>query len=184
VAYPAEHAALFDDVAARGAIVSEFPPGTPPRPGHFPVRNRLLAGWGVAVVVVEAAARSGTLITARLALEGDRAVLAVPGPVTSELSAGTNTLIREGAVLVRDLADVLAELPSGLVRPLPSGDRDRRPSRPRDPVLAAIPDGDDADLDALEERTGLAPGQLLGRLAALEVAGLVERRPGGRWMRR
>ena len=119
VDYPAEHAALFGAVAAAGAVVSELPPGTPPRPAHFPARNRLLAGWSVAVLVVEAAARSGTLITARLALELDRSVLAVPGPVTSELSAGTNALIREGAVLVRDVDDVLAELPPGLVRSPP-----------------------------------------------------------------
>jgi DNA processing protein len=178
VDYPGEHAGLFRAVAAAGAVVSELPPGTPPRPVHFPARNRLLAGWSVAVLVVEAAARSGTLITARLALELDRAVLAVPGPVTSALSAGTNGLIREGATLVRDVDDVLAELPPGLVRsPAPA---EPAPDR----VVAALPRGGDADVDELQHRTGLAAGPLLARLAALEAEGRVERRPGGRWMRR
>jgi len=180
VDYPREHAGLFEAVAAGGAVVSELPPGTAPRPAHFPARNRLLAGWAVGVLVVEAAARSGTLITARLALEQDRLVFAVPGPVTSELSAGTHALLRDGAVLVRDADDVLAELPPGLV---PAPPPRREPGGAGDVVLAALPEGADADLDELQDRTGLEAGQVLARLGALEAAGRVERRPGGRWMR-
>ncbi len=110
VIYPMENRALYDDVAAAGALVSEYPPGTQPLPDHFPVRNRLLAGLSLGVLVVEGAPRSGSLITARWALEQDRDVFAIPGPISSELSKGPNGLIRRGeARLVTDVWDILGE---------------------------------------------------------------------------
>ena len=110
VIYPRENRDLYDDVAAAGALVSEYPPGTQPAPDHFPVRNRLLAGLSLGVLVVEGAARSGALITARWALEQDRDVFAVPGPIGAELSKGPNSLIRRGeARLVTDVFDILSE---------------------------------------------------------------------------
>ena len=108
--YPRENRDLYEDVAASGALVSEYPPGTPPAPDHFPVRNRLLAGLSLGVLVVEGAARSGSLITARWALEADRDVFAIPGPITSALSKGPNGLIRRGeARLVTDPWEILTE---------------------------------------------------------------------------
>ena len=110
VIYPKENRELYEDVAAAGALISEYPPGTPPAPDHFPVRNRLLAGLSLGVLVVEGAARSGSLITARWALDQDRDVFAIPGPIGSELSKGPNALIRRGeARLVSDVWDILEE---------------------------------------------------------------------------
>jgi DNA processing protein len=113
--YPPEHAALAEEIARSGAILTEYPPGTPPRRHHFPERNRILAGLAHVVVVVEAAARSGALITARLALEEGREVMAVPGNIFSELSVGPNTLLRVGArplLTPRDLFDAIGVEPA------------------------------------------------------------------------
>ncbi len=110
VIYPRENGDLYEDVAASGALVSEYPPGTSPAPDHFPVRNRILAGLSLGVLVVEGNPRSGSLITARWALENDRDVFAIPGPITSELSKGPNGLIRRGeAHLVTDPWEILTE---------------------------------------------------------------------------
>jgi DNA processing protein len=108
--YPPEHAGLLEAVAASGAVLSEFPLGCPPLAGHFPRRNRIISGLVRGVVVVEAAERSGSLITARLALEQGREVFAVPGPITSAVSRGTHSLLRQGARLVGGVEDILEEL--------------------------------------------------------------------------
>ncbi len=108
VCYPAEHLELAEDIARAGALVTEYLPGTPPRPGHFPARNRILSGLARAVVVVEAGERSGALGTARLALNEGREVCAVPGDVTAPGSAGPHALLRDGAALVETAADILA----------------------------------------------------------------------------
>src|SRR5690349_15136070 len=112
VVYPPEHARLAESVAARGALVTQFAPGTPPLPYHFPARNRTLAALALGVVVVEAAERSGSLSTAGFAADLGREVFAVPGKITSPTSAGTHRLLRDGARLVEDWTDVVQELPN------------------------------------------------------------------------
>ena len=109
VVYPAENRRLYEDIAPVGVLLSEYPPGTEPRSGHFPVRNRIMSGLTLASVVVEAPPRSGALITAHLALDQGRDVFAVPGPITAEASRGCNELIREGAGLASCAWDILGE---------------------------------------------------------------------------
>lgn len=111
VAYPRSHEKLLEEIAQRGAVISEYPPGTTPQPGFFPQRNRIIAGMSHGVVVVEAAERSGSLITAELALSEGRDVFAVPGSIFSTTSEGTNRLILQGAKLVRSAADIISEYP-------------------------------------------------------------------------
>ena len=175
VCYPKENARLAAGVAASGAVVSEFPIGTPPLPDHFPRRNRVIAGWARATVVVEAAARSGALNTARQAADEGRDVLAVPGHPTQPLAAGTNQLIREGAGLVRGAADVADEL--GLASPrvaaVPSPD----------PVLRALAADAPATLEEIRRRSGLETGALLARLTDLELRDEVRRLPGPLFVR-
>jgi DNA processing protein len=109
VVYPPENRYLYEDVASAGALISEYPPGTEPLPGHFPVRNRILSGLSLAALVVEAPEKSGALITAEIALEQGRDVYAVPGPIDAPMSAGCNRLIRDGAGLVTCGWDVLRD---------------------------------------------------------------------------
>ena len=123
VVYPRESRPLFDDIVEQGAIFSEFPMGTPPEPRHFPQRNRIISGLSLGCVVVEAALESGSLITARSALEQGREVFAVPGSIFSETSAGTHQLIRTGAKLVEKVDDILEELLPQLQRRLPPPER-------------------------------------------------------------
>jgi DNA processing protein len=168
--YPVDNVALARSVAGSGAVVTEFALGTEPRPGHFPRRNRLIAGWGRAVVVVEAAERSGALVTARLALEEGREVMAVPGHPGFAAAAGTNALIRDGAALVRDAVDVAAELGVELrPRPTPAGS---------DAVLQALLRDRPLSLEELQARCGRPTPELLGRLTELELAARVRRLPG------
>jgi DNA processing protein len=177
VMYPPEHAALARDIAATGLVVSELVPGTPPLPLFFPLRNRIISGLSRAVVVIEAGEKSGSLITARSALDQGRDVLAVPGNVLSGRNRGAHALLRDGAKIVEDADDILEELglpPSGAVR---SGG----PSS--DPVLSSLTPGEPADLDAIAERSGIPPARLLPRLFELELQGLVARAGGGRFVR-
>jgi DNA processing protein len=173
--YPPENAALAAAIAERGAVVSEFPLGTIPYPGHFPRRNRIIAGWSQAVVVVEAAEKSGALVTARVALEEGRDVLAVPGHPSQPASAGCNQLIRDGAPLVRDALDVAREMGLSLeVAPDPStGDH----------VLRALRGDAPSSLEELRERSGLETPALLARLTELELACKVRRLPGALFLR-
>ena len=173
--YPKENAGLADRIASTGAVVSEFPLGTPPRPEHFPRRNRVIAGWAQATVVVEAAARSGALNTARYAAEEGRDVLAVPGHPSQTASAGTNQLIRDGAGLVRHAGDVAAEI--GLevpATPAPS---------PADPLLRALATDAPVTLEELKARSGLETAALLARLTELELQDAVRRLPGPLYVR-
>lgn len=109
VIYPRENGWLYDDVAAAGCLISEYPPGTEPLPGHFPIRNRIMSGLSVAALVVEAPARSGALITAGMALDQGRDVFAVPGPIYAENSRGCNRLIRDGAGVAAEPWDILRD---------------------------------------------------------------------------
>jgi DNA processing protein len=172
--YPPENERLAGRIADAGAVVSEFPLGTPPLPDHFPRRNRVIAGWSRAVVVVEAAARSGALNTARSAADEGRDVLAVPGHPTMAASAGTNQLIRDGAGLVRSAVDVAHELG---IEP-PGG-----ASVPRDRLLAAFAAGAPSTLEELRQRSGLETGALLARLTDLELRDVVRRLPGPLFVR-
>ena len=173
--YPAENAALARAIEARGAIVSEFPLGTPPLPHHFPQRNRIIAGWSRGVVVVEAAARSGALNTARTAADESRDVMAVPGHPSQPASEGTNQLLRDGAALVRDARDVAAELGFELTGPgietLP------------DPVLDALRRDAPLSLEDLRARSGLETPALLARLSQLELRDEIRRLPGALFVR-
>jgi DNA processing protein len=180
VIYPPEHAALSRDIAASGAVVSELVPGTPPLAPFFPLRNRIISGLSRAVVVIEASEKSGSLITARLALEQGREVLAVPGNVLSGRNRGAHALLRDGAKIVESADDILEELGLPILGPqAPAG-----PGAPReDPVLACLTPGEPSDLDAIAERTGLAPTRLLPRLLELELQGTIVRVGGGRFVR-
>jgi len=165
--YPAAHAELAARVAAAGLVVSEYAPGVEPAPWRFPARNRIVAGLALAAVVVEARERSGALITADLALEEGREVFAVPGEITSGLSAGTNGLLKLGATPLTSAGDVLASLgveaaPAGGVAP------EGIPARLLDLVCEAP-----AGADELARRTGLDAAAVARALVELELAGLV-----------
>jgi len=176
--YPARHRALAHRIAAAGLLVSEFPLGTASRPENFPVRNRIIAGLARGTLVVEAALRSGSLITARMALEAGREVFAIPGSIHSPQARGCNALLKQGAKLVDSAGDILEEF--GGVRPTPAdrpGAAEPAPAGKVDPVLAAL-GFDPIGLDALIARTGMGAAELSARLLDLELAGRVARLPG------
>lgn len=180
--YPPENERLAADiVAAGGAVVSEFRLGTGPTPAHFPRRNRVISGWARVVVVVEAAERSGALITAREALDAGRDVLAVPGHPTQPLAAGTNALIRDGARLVRHAADVAEEM--GLAAPTPPPPvtalpRSNGKDEGCDAVLALLRDGVPTSVEALQASSGRPLPEVLASLAELELQARIRRLPG------
>lgn len=180
VIYPPEHRALADRVTGSGAVVSELPPGTQPRPLHFPARNRIISGLSLAVVVIEAAERSGSLITAEFAIEQGREVLAVPGSIVTGRYRGCHALIRDGAGLVEDADDVVSALrgnPFGAAAE-PNG-RDPSPLALLDRMAA----GDAYDVDSLAQASGLAAPALLSSLLELELQGRVRRVEGTRFVR-
>ncbi|HKT42014.1 MAG TPA: DNA-processing protein DprA [Rhodanobacteraceae bacterium] len=197
--YPRKHRDLAARIIERGAVVSEFPPGTEARPDHFPRRNRLIAGLALGTLVVEAGLQSGSLITARLAAEAGREVFALPGSIHNPLAKGCHRLIREGARLVETAAEVLeAIVPAaraqgaGLRARLDTADRGETPQSPggggrsQDPdyasLLAVLGDAP-ASLDELAERTRLAPAALSSMLLLLELEGVVGPAVNGRWQR-
>lgn len=173
--YPREHRGLAQRIVeCGGAVLSEYAPHSAPFKGHFPERNRLISGLSEGVVVVEASRRSGSLITARMAGEQGRDVMAVPGPVGNPLSAGCHWLIKQGAALVEDAGDILAELgyaPAGLEPP-------REPPPELAPVYEAV-----AKLEASPDEIALLLGMpadaVIGALVQLELAGFVRLTPGG-----
>lgn len=186
VIYPKEHAALAERIAERGVIVSELPPGALPRQHHFPRRNRLISGLSLAVVVVEASTRSGSLQTARLALEQGREVMAVPGTILGDRNRGCHGLLRDGAMLVEKASDILDELrlPWSLVDP------EDRPGMaaavPEDAApdgLAPLESGKTFDFQQLMAITNLSAGELLRQLLRAEMTGRVVRTGNGRFLR-
>ena len=170
--YPRSHTDLARRIRERGAIVSEYPPGVEPAPWRFPARNRIIAGLCAATVVVEARERSGALITADFALELGRDVFAVPGEITSGLSAGTNDLLRQGAAPLLAAEDVLSAL--GLE---PASRRAAAVSEAAALVLAEITDAA-FDADGLVRATGRSTGEVAAALVELELAGLVTEAEG------
>lgn len=188
LAYPRRHAPLQTLVAARGAVVSEYPPGTPPRNGQFPARNRVLAALCLGTVVVEAAARSGALITARLAAEAGREVFAVPGSIRNAMARGCHRLIRDGAILVTQPADILegvanlagelaGALQNRLLTPIPEAPGSACPApTPPDPDYQRLWNAlghDPTGMDSLIRRTGLTASRLSSMLLVMELEGKV-----------
>lgn len=175
--YPPEHRELASAIPTAGALITEYLPGTGPRKHHFPERNRVLAGMAAAVVVVEAAARSGALITARLAIDEGREVLAVPGSILSKFSVGPNTLLRLGArplLTPRDVFDAIGHEPP-----------DRAPAQGGGhPVLDHLPPGTRANTDELVSRSGLSVTEVHTALLNLELEGIVERLSDGSFQQR
>lgn len=180
VIYPPEHAGLARAIEPRGLVASELVPGSPPLPWGFPLRNRIISGLSRAVVVIEAGEKSGSLITARCALEQGRDVLAVPGNVLSGRNKGAHALLRDGAKIVESADDILEELGMCTVR---RGLEREAPAGRIDPVLDALEPGEAAGFDAIAERSGLAPSRLLPRLMELELRGAIARTGGGRFVR-
>jgi DNA processing protein len=176
---------LASKIAESGLVVSEYPPGTRPLPHHFPMRNRLISGLSLAVVVIEASEKSGSLITAGCALEQGREVMAVPGNVLSGRNRGGHALLKDGAKIVECADDIVEELGFG--------SRSDRPASPvastsestgsTDPVLRVMEPGQAYDLDGLAAGSGLEASRLLSRLIELELAGVIRRQGGGRFVR-
>ena len=186
--YPDSHERLQARIARHGAVITEYPPGTPARPGQFPARNRLVAGLSLLTLVVEAAHRSGALITARLAAEAGREVCAIPGSVRNPRARGCHRLIREGAALVETPQEVLALLGPGLAHALPALQTALQapikgaPEATLPPALASEPDyqclwkaldHDPIPMDSLITRCGLTAARLSSMLLAMELAGIV-----------
>lgn len=208
VVFPRKHAALAKRIGASGALVSEFPPGTPGHPSHFPRRNRIISGLALGTLVIEASLRSGSLITARNAAEAGREVFAVPGSIHNPLARGCHQLIRNGARLVETAQELIAELEPLALR-LADSLRERLALPPPAATLppaervtarrsVASPQGDDPDqrcllsalgheavgIDVLAERTGFAVARLSSMLLMLELDGMVTAAGGGAFLRR
>jgi DNA processing protein len=180
--YPPENAPLLERIAEKGAVVSEMPLGTPPYKRHFPQRNRIIAGWSRGVVVVEATSTSGSLHTARCAVDEGREVMAVPGHPSEANAEGTNRLIAEGAALICGAGDVLAALELGTGTGTGTGEAAPRPPA-EDALLRALTPDAPRGLEELRERSGLETPDLLARLSELEVASVVRRLPGALYVR-
>ncbi|MCX5889901.1 MAG: DNA-processing protein DprA [Deltaproteobacteria bacterium] len=204
VVYPPENQKLYEQIPGQGALISEFPLGTPPEAKNFPIRNRIISGLALGVVVVEAGTRSGTAITVRYALDQGREVFAVPGPIDSPTSLGPHRLIQDGAKLVQDVDDIIQELPALKKgqRPLfsaPSVVRETQAAEgggpapaatvapsvsappPEDPLLALL-GSDPLSLDELVRATRLSASAVLSRLTILELEGLIRELPGKRYV--
>ncbi len=186
--YPARHRALAEQISAHGALVSEYPPGTPPLKENFPRRNRIISGLALGTLVVEAALRSGSLITARLAGEQGREVFAIPGSIHNPLSRGCHQLIRQGAKLVETAQDILEEL-GALAATLAPAHVTESPSATEeepDPAYAAVLSTvgyDPTPVDVIVERTGMTADVVCSMLLILELQGQVAATPGGRYSR-
>ena len=206
VIYPPENKKLFDAIVQSGAVISEYPPGTQPLPFHFPARNRIISGMSYGVLVVEAGEKSGSLITAKLAMEQGREVFAIPGPIDSSSSRGTNSLIKQGAKLIDNVDDILEEILPQLERmatesvplsrkadetgsgqsiPEKNGipertapEKDRETLSPVDRKILEAIAGGQTHADDIIAGTGLPPAEALGALMILEIKGWVLQHPG------
>src|SRR5579883_2290640 len=199
VLYPADNRKLYEDIGKRGLLVSEFPMGAPAYPQNFPIRNRIVSGLSLGVLIVEGAQHSGSAITARLAMDQGREVFAIPGNITSKMSWGPNLLIKQGAKLVQNWNDVIAELPAESRRQLIEKTRSRllgTQSASEAPAQASLLKEQQLDgaarqaLDALqvdspvhlddllEKLADISPSELIAALFELEMLGLVKQLPG------
>ncbi len=188
--YPASNRDLARQIATRGALVSEFPVGTPPLAEHFPRRNRILSGLSLGTLVVEAALRSGSLISARFATEQGREVFAIPGSIHNPLARGCHALIRQGAKLVETAMDIIDELgplaaSCASQQPVPDEDTTDRPWQPASEYLQLLDlmGFDSVPIDRLVNGSGLTPAEVSSMLLQLEMAGFVASSPGGRYNR-
>ena len=188
--YPADNRELALRIADNGALVSEFPMGAPPKPEHFPQRNRIISGLSLGTLVVEAAKRSGSLISARYAAEQGREVFAIPGSIHNPLSRGCHALIRQGAKLVETAQDVLDELGplASLSAPSPSASDAVSPERALELSadylhLLDLIGYDHISIDALVETSGLTPAVVSSMLLQLELKGFIASSPGGLYNR-
>ena len=182
--YPARHRYLAAEIVKQGAMISEFPPGTPAKAGHFPQRNRIISGLSIGLLVVEAAKQSGSLITARTALEQSREVFAIPGSIQNPLARGCNALIREGAKLVETTQDIVEELGQFYVRP------DSVDVNPENPVfdqehLLLLNNVlySPTPIDSLVKATGKPVEIISSMLLVLELKGFVSAESGGCYSR-
>ncbi len=189
IIYPRQHQALARTITARGALISEYVPGTQPERHHFPCRNRLIAGLSVGTLVIEATRQSGSLITARLAGDYGREVFAIPGSIHNPMARGCHQLIRQGAKLVEEAADVLRELAPQLAPYLAQAATSAPPSSVLDrldPSYATLLETmgfDPVSIADLTKRSGLTAAELSSMLLVLELEGLVEALPGSRYSR-
>lgn len=189
IIYPRSNAKLTDSIRERGAIVTEHPPGTPPRKHHFPARNRIISGLSLATIVVEAAMRSGSLITARLAAEQGRDVFAVPGSVLNPVARGCHWLIKQGAKLIECADDVLGELSGELQRAKPQHDEPNahmyRSSEPEESgnSLLQIMGFEPVTVDMLVQTSGLTAAEVSSMLLNMELSGLIESQLDGTYIR-
>jgi len=181
IVYPARNRDLAHQLAAQGVLVSEFPLGTPALAGNFPRRNRVISGLARGCLIVEAALRSGSLITARYALEQGREVFAIPGSIHSPLSKGCHQLIKQGAKLVESSNDILEEL--GVAVRVQAATLGKADTSPEHVELLAALGFDPLDLDTLCTRSGLTPETASAMLLTLELDGTVSRLPGGKFQR-
>lgn len=187
--YPRANAALAEQIVERGLVVSEYAPGTPVRARQFPARNRIIAGLALGTLVVEAARRSGSLITARIAGELGREVFAVPGSIHNTLAHGCHALIRDGARLVENAAEILAaiagsiDLDDAVAAPHDTSATDTTELAPEYRNLLDLLGFDAIDRQTLAERAGLTAAELSSMLLILELEGYVEALPGGRYSR-
>ncbi|MDA0203923.1 MAG: DNA-processing protein DprA [Acidobacteria bacterium] len=194
VPYPRENRKLYDELVERGLVVSEFPLGSVPFPQNFPIRNRIISGMSLAVVVVEGAQYSGSLITARLAMEQDREVMAVPGPIVSQQSWGPNLLIKDGAKLIQEALDVIEELPQTVRQELVYRERSSTQQGPAlaqtslfgeqvsptgKKILALLRIDEALHIDEIIRTVrGESPADVLAALSELELFGSVKQLPG------
>jgi DNA processing protein len=188
VCYPKENRKLYEKVLERGAIISEFPLGTHPAPENFPIRNRIVAGMPLGVVVVEGAQYSGSLITARLAMEFGREVFGVPGNVTQPVSFAPNQLIKQGAKLVTNGADVIEELPTPVRAVLVQAEQPEAEQRnllaaaslnsPEKKLYDLLSTDEPKHIDEIVESSGLNSSEVLATLFDLEMKGIIRQSPG------
>jgi DNA processing protein len=205
IVYPPENKALFEKIPQQGAIITEFPFGTPPQGTNFPARNRIISGLSLGVVVVEASYRSGSLITARVALEQGREVFAVPGSIDADGSKGTNKLIKEGAKLIEGADDILEEILPQIRSKLtpPSPAKVDKPKFSADDPVAEKPSASrqeeltneegkllkhvsvsPVNVDQLIALTGGKAGEILNTLLLLELKGFIRQLPGKQFVRK